>query len=454
MKILIYTIFAFFSIVNLISQERTYQVEPLKEFSKGMFSILRDNSCFDADNCIIVRTDENGYGMIAEKTSDGGRNWVQIYADTAIIRPDSLYNPKNDAQRVKYFADGTVIMLADRGKILRSEDYGETFSEYKIENFNYSGFDMLDKNRAIITSSGWIYYEGSENFIKISYDGCKTWEDFKLSDTNYLDFYRSVYFLPDDKMIIHLNSDPVNSNLVITDFEGTFWKYFKTPRYINKMHFFDDNEGIGVGRIYVQSGGDTAVISKTYDGGENWEVKLKTVFPFSSFSDIGYMNDSLIMVSSSSFGVFYSTDKGESWFEPILIYTKDSLRGSGFSEGFTKISDDVFYLRALLPSQFLKFTRITSSVTDATLKPTKIYPNPIYIGSSFTSEYELKSSGMLKMYISDLGGREILQLFNGFEESGHHSRTFNFPETIGSGSYWLVSEVNGYRHVQMLNVVK
>lgn len=454
MKILIFILITFLSITNLISQERSYQVESLKKMDLGLLSAFKDNSCFDADNCIIVRTDNNGYGLIAEKTSDGGKTWVQIYADTAIISDDSLYNPKNTVQRVKYYADGTVIMLSDRGKILRSEDYGETFSEYKIENFYYSGFDMLDKNRAIITSIAWAYTEGSKYFIKKSYDGCKTWEDFKLSDTNYLASYRGVYFLPDNKMIINLNSDSMNVYRVITNFDGTFWNYFKTPRYINKMHFFDDYEGIGVGKIYVQGSSDTAVISKTYDGGESWEVKLKTTFPIESFRDIGYMNDSLIMVSCSKFGIFYSTDKGESWLTPRLEFTNDSLSGSMFSEGFTKINDDVFYLRELLPSQFLKFTRITSTVNDATLRPTKIYPNPIHLGSTFTSDYELKSSGYLKMYISDLGGRELFNLFNGFEDSGQHSRTFNIPESLVSGSYWLVSEINGFRHVQMLNVVK
>ena len=456
MKISLFILITFLSLVNLISQERTYQVELLKKGNNPLLSIIMDYSCFDEDNCIIVRTDDNGAGLMAEKTSDGGKSWKLLYADTSFKSDDSIYYPEHTAERVKYFSDGIIIILTDKGKVLRSEDFGESFSEYKIDNFSYTGFEMLDKNRAIITSWAWAWTEGSKDFIKKSYDGCKTWEDYNISDTNYSEYYSGVYILPDNKMIINLQTDDSTKNYyAITDFDGSFWKYIHTSRYIRKLHFFDDNVGIGVGRIPVAGAWlDTGVISKTYNGGESWDVKLKTTFPIEAFSDIGYMNDSLIMVSGSKFSILYSTDKGESWLTPRLEFIGDAIGGTWFSDKFTKISDDKFFFRTSLSAQLLKLSRITSSVIDATLKPRKIYPNPIYKSSSFTSEYELKTSGMLKMYISDLSGRELFNLFNGFEDSGQHSRTFNFPETLGSGSYWIVSEINGYRHVQMLNVVK
>jgi hypothetical protein len=149
-----------------------------------------------------------------------------------------------------------------------------------------------------------------------------------------------------------------------------------------------------------------------------------------------------------------TTDKGESWIIPKLEFTNGAYLGSWFTTKISQVDEDIYYIKQNFPSQFLKASRITSSVSNKLIRQGKIFPNPISNGNIINLDYEVFQSGKINIYISDLGGREIVELFKGFQDSGQFNQVISLPEMISSGSYWLVIEMNGYRHIQMLNVVK
>ena len=103
MKKAIFILCIIFIVTNLKGNDRTYRLENLRIYSWESLMTIMDYSCFDADNCIIVRTDDNLAGLIAEKTSNGGKTWELVYADTSFKSDDSIYYPVHSAQRVKYF---------------------------------------------------------------------------------------------------------------------------------------------------------------------------------------------------------------------------------------------------------------------------------------------------------------------------------------------------------------
>jgi hypothetical protein len=218
---------------------------------------------------------------------------------------------------------------------------------------------------------------------------------------------------------------------------------------------FDEYEGFATGRIQLfGSMNDTAITSKTYDGGKTWEFKSKTTWPYEMFSSHVVHNDTNIFISGSGFGFLKSTDKGESWYKPEFQFGEDVDTASGISSIQAYFDSGIVYFFTYFRSQVIKGTRLGASVYSPSVKPKKIYPNPVTYGSDFIAEYEIATSGHLKMYLSDLSGREVCPLYSDFAESGSYSTSLRLPENISSGSYWLVSEQNGYKHVQLLNVVK
>jgi hypothetical protein len=464
MKTFLYIIF-FTAIltVNLFSNNIAYKVEHFYNFHKNVLTFAMDISCIDENNCIFLKTDNNATGLMLEKTTDGGNSWTLIYADTSFKSSDSVYYPKYFGVACKYFSDGTIVILTDYGKIIRSEDYGETFTEYpQINNYFYQSFNMLDSKNALTISSAYAELPNAQYQILKSTDGCKSWEDIPVPDSiSQLWNFGTFMFQKDNSVIIRciakygLESDSTKNYFYHTDFEASFWKYLEVPNYIKNIYFFNENEGFATGRI-VQSEiqKDTAIIVKTYDGGITWEFKSKTTWPTEWFSSRLVHNDSMIFVAGSLFGFHQSTDKGESWFKPEYQIT-DGVWDIPYVSSIEAYFDSgIVYFLTGFNTQCLKGTRVVSSVASPSVKPKRIYPNPVTNGTDFIAEYEIATSGHLKMYLSDLSGREVCPLYNTFAEAGSYSTSLRLPEHISSGSYWLVSEQNGYKHVQLLNVVK
>jgi photosystem II stability/assembly factor-like uncharacterized protein len=447
---------------NNLFAEDIYRIEHAYVFGENIQGGPTSLKCFDENNCIFLRRDDNNAGLILLKTTDGGDSWTIIYADTSFKSNDSVYYPKYWGVKCEYYDDGKIIILTSNGKFILSNDFGETFEEIQINNYFQQSFIMLDSENALTTSSVWADLPNTEYQILKSTDGCKSWEDFPVPDSISQRWRLTTLMLQKDNSVIirciakyGLESDTTKNYFYHTDFDGNFWKYLELTKYINYIYLFDDNEGFATGKIVVPGPfNDTAVTSKTYDGGKTWEFKSKTTYPNESFSSHIIHKNSILFIAGSGFGFLKSTDKGESWYKPTLVYG-DEIDANVLHSGVESYFDiGTIYLTTIVKSQVLKGTRIGTSVHSPSVKPKKIFPNPVTYGSDFIAEYEIATPGHLKMYLSDLSGREVCPLYSDFAESGSYSTSLRLPENISSGSYWLVSEQNGYKHVQLLNVVK
>ena len=460
MKLVIYFVIIISSNIFLFADEEIYELKHITEFNKGSGMSLRDLSCIDENNCILLHSDEQTRGMIAKKTTDGGKTWKIIFADTSTTEPK--YLSKNYGQFCKYFPSGLLILLGEFGKIMRSEDYGETFEEFNIEHFRYNDFEMLDEQRAVAVSIKFGNDKDVEPGILRSSDGCKTWQKFNIPDSISKRFkFYSITQQKNEDLIIWsypLNKDEQDSTKSFyfrTDFEGSFWQPLSSPRYLDKIIFFDENEGLSTGKKTKMSldESDTAFTAKTYNAGKTWEIKMKSTPPHDRLS-FDYYTDSLITLYGSGFGFFKSTDKGESWFMPVLNTDSSIFIYTLFTRKVILFESGSFYISTGWYEQLLKGTRVNTSVQIPSVNPKKIYPNPVSLGSTFTSDYEIERSGYLRIYMSDVSGKEISSLYSGFAEAGSYSTPLRLPDNISSGSYWLNTEINGFRHVQMLNVVR
>lgn len=445
---------------NLLSKD-VYKIEKSYSFSQDIASPIYI-SCLDEINCILLRADNYSTGIMLEKTTDGGKTWILIYADTSFKSSDSIYLPNYWGVACEYFEDGKIIIFTNRGHIIISEDFGESFTHYpQIDNYEHLSFIMLDYEKALTTSQAFSHLPDSKNQYLKSIDGCKSWETINIPDSiSERYFFGGLYKQKDKSLIIYcetiygLERDSTKNYFYHTDFDGSFWNFLEVPKYVNYIYFFDKNEAFATGKVQISNQySDTAYTSKTYDGGKTWVVKSKTTWPNEMFSSRLVHNDSNIFISGSGFGFLKSTDRGESWYQPEF-QINDEIDSLTAVSRLACIIDNEIICFSTLPMQVLKATKVVSSVSSPSVKPKRIYPNPVTYGSDFIAEYEIATSGHLKMYLSDLSGREVCPLYSTFAEAGSYSTSLRLPENISSGSYWLVSEQNGYKHVQLLNVVK
>jgi hypothetical protein len=236
MKYLI-LILIYLSTINMFSND-IYLLEKANPNSQNIFDGAIKISCIDEYNCILLRLDNNGSGLILERTSDGGNSWSLIYADTSFKSSDSIYYPQYWGVKCEYFSDGTMIILTSNGKIIRSDDFGESFTEYpKIEKYESQSFIMLDSVKALTTSSAWADMPDSKYQILKSTDGCKSWVDFPVPDSisEKWDLY-NLYLQKDKSIFIYcdkkygIESDPSKNYFYHTDFEASFWNFFRSSK--------------------------------------------------------------------------------------------------------------------------------------------------------------------------------------------------------------------------------
>ncbi len=147
--------------------------------------------------------------------------------------------------------------------------------------------------------------------------------------------------------------------------------------------------------------------------------------------------------------ILKTKDKGDSWY-----FARDSLQyiETGNITGASLPSANVLYYTTTLIGRLVKYSNDVADVKEPLVVTTRIYPNPIQ--NSFTVDYEVAKSGILRQYICDLSGREICSLYAGYKESSVYTSTYKLPDNLAIGSYWFVSEMNGVCQIQMLNVVK
>jgi photosystem II stability/assembly factor-like uncharacterized protein len=411
-----------------------------------------DVSCLDNDECLfLARISLNG--AIIYKTLDGGKTTRIIFEDTANANND--YYPDYFARNIYYFKSGVVIVVGYFGVFLKSTDFGETWKKYKSEySMHLVDVDVVNENLAFIVTDHTMNSDGE---VYISTDGCETWKLFPVPDS-----------IRKTNSPITINAQ-TNGDLLVsyflwldssiwymfrTDFEGNNWELLNTPPNTYEITYMSDNEWISRGNTLDSNvKHEFVVVHKTTDAGKTWELKFKSELPFKT-SKITIFSESLntgYMLGPNNF-ILKTKDKGDSWY-----YISDSLSKLGYTTSITGAclpSDNVLYFTTTIFGRIVKYSADQASVNEPLAFTSKLYPNPVHSNNSFSADYEISKSGFIRQYICDLGGREISKLFDGYLESGQYSSTYNLPESLLSGTYWFVTEMNGICHVKMLNVVK
>lgn len=457
MKILIIITTVLFCFINLYSQEPGYQLTLIDTLSNININLdFQNMSCYDENNCIVLG-DQSSVGARIFKTTDGGAFWREIYLDTAIMNDEIKYVPDYIPLYIEYFRSGYVVVVNQDGSIIRSYDFGETWKKHKtLDSLMVYDFKMLDERRAILTSAKESKYY--INGILYSDDSCTTFKKYSLPDSIGLNRFFSTItvsknndiYIPASK--ITQNPDYTKSDQIKMNFAGSNWQLLTVPRYFDAFYYFDNNVGIAWGDYQDKNHiPDTSLIFKTYNGGKDWSLKFKHGFPYKSIRKIKFWDDSIGYAFGKRNFFIKTIDQGESWY-----FIKEDFWESDpafYPSDLEVVSKDIVYLMYGMSERLYKYHPIPTKVAEPVVQDFKLFPNPVSQGSAINLSYHAIKSGKAKIYISDIEGRELANLYNIYIEGGNNSFTFNVPKNISSGSYWLVIEMNGYCHVKMLDII-
>jgi len=366
---------------------------------------------------------ENGLVM---RSTNNGQNWVEQNTNVSNV----LFGAS--------FSNSVSLAAGENGVILRSADYGETWDAIlpgTINNFN--DIEIYGSNAAVCGDSGIIYY---------SVDAGDTWTEavsntnFNLNDITFIN--SSTGFITGDY-----------GTLMKTEDGGRVWNVINLGFTFNK---FNAVEAIDADKLIVV--GDHGSIFISNDGGNSWfgpgmlmyEVNFNDVLFFDALSGIIVGDDGLLLRTS---------DGGNSWqYNPSVPgsenYDYHSVAFYDATIGITVGGDGVEIYTTdggetwsdSAPQNLFANSQGSKSPI-LTLKQN--YPNPFNPSTNISYELPYAANVTLKVY--DIAGREVANLFSGYQNTGNH--TVNFDASgLSSGVYFYkLSVQNGLNSTTKVN---
>lgn len=392
----------------------------LTTFIYAQNPIVNENSIKFENFGTATMVGENGLIM---RTTNNGLVWAE--------------QSSNITNSITGFSYNSTVSLAcaENGVILRSTDQGLNWDIVlpgTIENFN--DIEILNGNSAVCGNNGIIFYSndngvtwtealsnttnnlndlkftsdqngyaaGDNGTLLNTVDGGQTWRVIDLSFTdkkfNSVEVINESIFIAGDEGTIFISNNG-----------GISWfgpNMLMTEDNFNDIKFFNVNEGVIVG--------DNGLILKTEDGGHVWNQ--------SSTNIIGVVYDfNSVAFYDENIGITVGT-------EGIEVYTTDG--GSTWND--------------ISPSYNIVFG---SKSPILTLKQN--YPNPFNPSTKISYELPYAANVTLKVY--DIAGREVANLFSGYQNTGNH--TVNFDASgLSSGVYFYkLSVQNGLNSTTKVN---
>lgn len=443
---------------KIFAFEEQYEFEVLDSSSIYTYNSI---SCFDNLNCVVLKL-RSSMGAIIEKTIDGFLSSNIIYKDTA--QKDDNGNvthlPGYTTRKLFYFKSGLIIGICLYGEILKSTDFGNTWNllRHELDKFYFGKAVMVNENVGFAISI--VPIGPHDRNIYYTDDGFETWQILEQPE-DIKDKY-----VPQNLTVQHDGSVAVGFFKNIATYEtvhykiditGKNWELMSTPQFsegliFDDVYFKNSSEAVcRAAALDEKRFRDTVLLYKTYDGGANWQLKFKTTRPYNLSTKMVH-NDNTVYILGRYNLIVKSTDFGDTWY-----FINDSLHLYGYTRTLTDASlpsPEVLYYTTIEWGRIVKYHRTTTSVFEPPISKMNIFPNPVVSGGVFFADYEVESSGNIKIYIADISGKEISTLYNNYTYIGNYRSNLYLPSTLSSGSYWLIFELNGVSAVKMLNVLK
>ena len=348
------------------------------------------------------------------KTTDGGENWQSV----------SLNNVRDFSVAIIYSLEPDFFYMVNSdpygenpSDALFTRDGGNTWTSKQIINDVFRAIHFFDKEKGIIVGGhSWTTKDGGLTWIrggKIKY------------------FVVDIYFHNESLGWTVVSGEDVNYVANTTD-GGRTWEYlnYQTPAFFvgkNEIAFVDSLKGFIIGDV----------LSKTTDGGKNWDTDYN-VYGY----DIGFLDNKHGWIGGYR-QILRTTDSGETWeaqlegpvnfsFRKIIILKRDK---TAYALGYSTENSHATLFRADL-SDLTEVEEKNKTIPEE-FYLLQNYPNPF--NPSTTISYDLPEQTEVSIKIFDISGRLVSELANSTQSAGHYSIVWNGTnsagERVGSGMY-------------------
>ena len=383
----------------------------------------------------------NGWGQIYH-SPDGGETWEMQFEQTnSHFRSVGFFDELNGW--VGNVGEGE-FGATDSTNLYYTEDGGMSWSPFN----DFSGPSPNGLCGIQVISDSVLYAVGRVRgpgfFVKTSDKGAN-WTSYNFSQyvsvAGLIDLH---FFSPDTGFIVGLTDADHNQSrgivLKTTDGGETWMPVHISSRlgeWAWKIHFPSKN----VGYVSLQRNYESPIyFLKTVDGGATWDEML-FMNDYYFIQGIGFIDENLgWMGGNSSYPTFVTTDGGHNWSSADFgsrVNRLDFINNNiGFACGET-IYKYTSNLGTFVKNELAKFPE----------NPVINYPNPF--NPSTTISVYVPETGILKVSIIDLLGKEIITLHNAWVNEGESSRKIvwngldNNKSQVPGGVYFCVIQ-NGH----------
>lgn len=394
---------------------------------------------------------------------DGTNKRTYVYRSidggSTFTHNDSTEIPGRGAQMDAY-DENTALVAAANGKIYKTTDGGETWSEvysYSLGLGNgwFDGLRILNDNVAV--AFGDEASNGDMHFVKTEDKG-ETWTEIEGID--YLDAGYGYYTwglgawnIGEKIWCAGLTIDYDSGFLFHSSDAGETWEsnYIMedSTNYARSVVFIDDNNGMvtdNSGRIF-----------KTTDGGVNWsQVSLHENASWAN-GVVAIPNTNTI-ISLDDNGVFYTSDMGSTWGE---MTTPEATDSDYYVSAVFGSQDQAYFFS--YNGQVLRFKDQVVGIdnSDSPEMANKFelhqnYPNPFNPTTNIS--FYLAKSDHVVLSIYDLTGREVAKLVDSRLNSGRHTFNWNGKNkngnSVSAGIYLYQLRTNSGIKTRRMTLIK
>lgn len=369
-----------------------------------------------AEPMIFVGTDQAGVYL----SSDSGQNWSQANSGLTITSVSSLA-----------FSGSSLFAATTYGGIFRSNDNASNWTEVN------SGLSVLFINTLMVSGSN-IYagakYSVTGGGVFLSTNNGDNWAYIGLTD-------QEVYSLA-----------IVGNNL----FAGTDNGVFLSTN--NGANWTEVNSGLTADDVYALKGFNNNLYAGTSNGmfysndnGSSWTNISSSSLENKSVRSIA-MHQVNIIVGTSGWGVYVSTNNGSTWEE------SDEGLPSSFADIYAlTISATKIYAGTLFQGAWERL--LTDYVTDVNSSLNQLpgsysleqnYPNPF--NPSTTIEFSIPQESFVELIVFDILGNEVVTLVNDNYSAGNYKTEF-IGDDLPSGIYIMrmtAGEFSDSKKMQLL----
>lgn len=302
MRFLVWLAVVLITVTKTVAQNETWTVIDSSTINDHYLNV----DCGDSLHCATC-VNFQGRVAIVRVTDDGGKTWREVFGDSTLY--DNVWS--KDTIRFKDIARPSgelIVALADRCRLLLSNDSGSTWRTIQVENTEAANYiSMCDTMHGALIMF--------RRRLALTNDGWKSWWIVTLPDTVPSGlFYKGMYADSNTVYVTHFEDVVGTASLIRYRVDRDEWTVHYLTDDLNAIDFIDSSRGWMAGPQNRLGPWQPPFIRSTNDGGSTWESRpIDPSLRTPGLVEISFSSPNVGYVSGATSYILRTTDGGESW---------------------------------------------------------------------------------------------------------------------------------------------